>query len=121
MAPVFAFNSKTSFNSKTLAHILFVTHTTTPRSEERQELVYLCQPVLLWSFDNFALTRAWQGAIEKRLKRGLSSNVGVGRPKKSVRRVMTQINPAQLPNKLIAVEVTTQMPLIDGLPDELPQ
>jgi len=96
-------------------------HTTTPRSAERTALVYLCQPVLLWSVDSFALTRVWQGAIEKRLKRGLSSNVGVSRPKKSVRRVMTQINPTQLPDKLIDVEVTTQMPLIDGLLDELLQ
>jgi hypothetical protein len=52
------------------------------------------------------------------LKRGLSSNVGVSRPKKSVRRVMTQINPAQLPDKLIDVEVTTQMPLTGGCPKE---
>jgi len=100
---------------------MFVTHTTTSRSAERAALVYLCQTVLLWSLDNFALTRAWQGAIEKRLKRGLSSNVGVSRPKKSVRRVMTQINPAQLPDKLIDVEVTSQMPLTGGLLDELLQ
>jgi hypothetical protein len=77
--------------------------------------------VLLSTLDDSALRRASQGTIEKRLKRGLSSTVGIRRPKKSVCCVMAQIDPAKLPNKLIDIEVLTQMALIDGLSDELLQ
>ena|GEM_PF-3850910 len=77
--------------------------------------------VLLSTLDDSAPARTWQGAIKKRLKRGLSSPVGVSLPKKSVRCMMTQIDPAQFLDKLIDIEVAAQMSMPDGLLDELLQ
>jgi hypothetical protein len=42
-------------------------------------------------------------AFEKRLKRGLSSTVGISRPKESMCGVITQIDITKLPDRLIDI------------------
>jgi hypothetical protein len=67
----------------------------------------------------FALTGHWKGALEQRLKRDLGASVGIFGSKEAMRRVMAQVNPAQLPNELIDIQALAQVPAMDGLLNKL--
>src|ERR1700680_3776904 len=56
----------------------------------------------------------WQGALEQRLKRCISSTIRISRPQEAMRRVMAQVDTTQLPNKLVDIHVAAQMPAIHG-------
>jgi hypothetical protein len=85
------------------------------------ELLFASDPVLLHTLGDFAPSRWRPRAVEQRLKRSTRAPIRISSAKKALCHVVNQAESAQLPDKLLDVEVRTRVSPIDGLPHELLQ